>query len=64
MESCNKNGTYLSGNINLSNLSLACPDDPHTSPYWIGVFREQYLNTDQGNEFMEMRMKKYIFFIG
>lgn len=59
MEICKKNGTYLSGNINLSNLSSACPDHAHKSPYWIGVFREKYLNTDQGNEFIEMRMNMF-----
>lgn len=63
MESCKKNGNYLSGNINLSTLSAACPDDPNTSPYWIGVFREKYLKTDQGNEFIEMRMRKIYYLL-
>lgn len=56
---CKKNGTYLAGNINLSNLSSACAGHIHTTPYWIGVFREKYFNTDQGNEFKGMHVIKY-----
>lgn len=51
------NDTYLLGNINLSNVTSACLGNKHESPYWIGIFREKYFNTDQGNEFIDMFMK-------
>lgn len=46
---CKENGTYLAGNFNLSNATSACFGYNHTSPRWIGAFRENYLNTDQGS---------------
>lgn len=48
---CKENGTYLAGNFNLSNATSACFGYNHTSPRWIGAFRENYLNTDQGSLF-------------
>lgn len=50
------NDIYLLGNINLSNVTSACLDNKHASN-WIGIFREKYFNTDQGNEFIDMFMK-------
>lgn len=55
---CKMNDTYLLGNINLSNVTSACFGHEHGAPYWIGIFREKYFNTDKGNEFKVMRMKK------
>lgn len=46
---CKENGTYLAGNFNLSNAISACIGYAHTSPRWIGAFRENYFNTDQGS---------------
>lgn len=58
MRICKMNDTYLLGNINLSNVTSACLRHEHGAPYWIGIFREKYFNTDKGNEFKVMRMKK------
>lgn len=61
---CKENGTYLAGNISLSNVNSSCLGHVHTTPRWIGVFREKYLNTDQGSEFKGRLMIKYsIFFL-
>lgn len=46
---CKENGTYLAGNINLSNVNSACLGYVHKTPRWIGVFRENYFKTDHGN---------------
>lgn len=54
---CKENGTYLAGNISLSNVNSSCLGHVHaTTPRWIGVFREKYLNTDQGSEFKRRLM--------
>lgn len=45
---CKGNGTYLAGNLNLSTATSACTGYNYTSPRWIGAFRENYFNTDQG----------------
>lgn len=45
---CKENGTYLAGNLNLSTATSACTGYNYTSPRWIGAFRENYFNTDQG----------------
>nr|XP_034304425.1 uncharacterized protein LOC105340218 isoform X1 [Crassostrea gigas] len=50
---CKENGTYLAGNFNLSNATSACFEYAHTSPRWIGAFRENYYNTDQGQQIEE-----------
>lgn len=67
MRICKMNDTYLLGNINLSNVTSACLGHEHGAPYWIGIFKEKYLNTDQGIVFIELPMKKNpqisIFFI-
>lgn len=51
MELCKMNSMYLLGNINLSNVTSACLEHEHLAPYWIGILREKYLNTDQGNAY-------------
>lgn len=48
MRICKMNDTYLLGNINLSNVTSACLRHEHGAPYWIGIFREKYFNTDKG----------------
>lgn len=63
MGSCKKNGTYLAGNLNLSNASSACFGHGYIDPRWIGAFREKYFNTDQGNQFKERHMIKYYLFL-
>lgn len=60
---CKENGTYLAGNFNLSNATSACFEYAHTSPRWIGAFRENYYNTDQGNQFKGRHIIFSIFFL-
>lgn len=63
MRFCKKNGTYLAGNFNLSNAISACIGYAHTSQRWIGAFRENYFNTDQGNQFKGRHIIFSIFFL-
>eukprot|EP00105_Crassostrea_gigas_P024273 XP_011444475.2 PREDICTED: uncharacterized protein LOC105340218 isoform X1 [Crassostrea gigas] len=58
MKICKMNDTYLLGNINLSNVTSACLGNKHESPYWIGIFREKYFNTDQGQP-IEQSARKF-----
>lgn len=60
---CKENGTYLVGNLNLSNATSACFGHVYIDPRWIGAFREKYLNTDKGNQFKERHMIKYSLFL-
>ncbi|XP_052681167.1 uncharacterized protein LOC128161803 isoform X2 [Crassostrea angulata] len=54
---CKENGTYLAGNFNLSNAISACIGYAHKNPHWIGAFRENYLNTDQGQDIKQFAQK-------
>lgn len=40
---------YLLGNIDLSDVKSACKDQENSDPRWIGVVRENYVKSDQGN---------------
>lgn len=47
---CRNNGTYLIGNLTLSNIAMACIESNlrQSSPRWIGVVKELYNTHDQG----------------
>lgn len=53
MESCKKQNTYLIGEIEISpnteNATLACTDLENLDQRWIGVVRDQFNKTDEGN---------------
>lgn len=43
------NGYYLLGNIDLSDAKSACTDLQNSGPRWIGVIKENFVKSDQGN---------------
>ena len=45
---CKSKGSYLIGNLNLSNLNSACDKLNKIGPRWIGVVKDQYIGQDQG----------------
>lgn len=49
MENCKRENTYLIGNIMLSNITLVCAKLNNADPRWIGIVRDRYVRTDQGN---------------
>lgn len=49
LDYCKNQTTYLLGNISTTNVTLDCTGLNHTNQRWIGVVRDQYAKTDQGN---------------
>lgn len=51
MEFCSEtpNGYYL-GNVNLSDVHSSCTGLKHSGPGWIGVIKENFVKSDQGNK--------------
>nr|XP_022297013.1 uncharacterized protein LOC111106578 isoform X2 [Crassostrea virginica] len=48
MEICKRENTYLIGNIMLSNITLVCAKLNNADPRWIGIVRDRYVRTEQG----------------
>lgn len=48
-KACKMKDYYLLGNINLSDVNSACKDQENLDPRWIGVVKENYVKSDQGN---------------
>lgn len=40
---------YYLGNINLSDVISSCTGLKHSGPGWIGVIKENFVKSDQGN---------------
>ena len=55
MNHCKRFGTYLIGNVNISNITLACVNLNNNEPRWIGVIRDQYVKADKGKSKMQER---------
>lgn len=49
MDHCKRTGSYLIGNISLSNITLACADLTNSNLRWVGVVKDQYVKADKGN---------------
>lgn len=49
MEICKSNNHYLLGNINLSDANSSCTGLQKSGPAWIGVIKENFVKSDQGN---------------
>ena len=49
MENCKRKNTYLIGNISLSNITLVCAKLNNIDQRWIGIVRDRYVKTEQGN---------------
>lgn len=53
MEHCKNKSAYLIGNANIYshtlNATSACSGLENGDPRWIGVVRDQYVKSDQGN---------------
>lgn len=53
MNHCKRLGTYLIGNINISNITSVCANLNNNEPRWIGVVRDRYVKADKGNNKMQ-----------
>lgn len=53
MDRCKYTGSYLIGNISLSDITMACASLNNYEPRWIGVVRDQYVKADTGNVKMQ-----------
>lgn len=49
LEFCKKSDTYLLSNISLSSLTSSCTGFDHGNVRWIGIIKEDFLSTDDGN---------------
>lgn len=49
MEVCKSKNSYLLGNVNLLDANSACAGLQNTGPGWIGVIKENFVKSDQGN---------------
>lgn len=49
LENCKENDNYPLGNINLSNITSSYTGFNHSNQRWIGVVKEDFLSTDDGN---------------
>lgn len=49
MEVCKSKNYYLLGNINLSDAKSSCTGLQNSGPGWIGVIKENFVKSDQGN---------------
>lgn len=56
MNHCKRFGTYLIGNVNISNITLACVNLNNNEPLWTGVIRDQYVKADKGKSKMQERL--------